>query len=262
VARGTRWLVASVGAASLLAAACGSSTSSAGSTSGQVSGKLVVFAAASLNGAFDKIGSQFEKAHPGVSVKFSYAGSSAIATQIKQGARADVFASANTKNMTAITSDQLARDVPVNFARNKLEIATESGNPMHIKSVKNLGKNSVKVAVCAPAVPCGTYSQEVFKKAGVTVRPVSEEPSVSSVVTKVSLGEADAGIVYTTDVKAGGSKVTGVPIPADQNVTATYPIVELSDAPNAAAAASFVKYVRSSSGQKVLASFGFLPPSS
>ncbi len=244
----------------LVLAACGSSGSSAsGQSSGKLTGTVIVFAAASLNSAFDKIGSQFEKAHPGVTVKFSYAGSSSIATQIKQGAPADVFASANGQNMTTVTDDALASGTPKVFARNKLEIMVAAGNPMHIKSVSDLAANGVKVAVCAPAVPCGSYSAQVFKKAGVTVKPVSEETSVSSVVTKVSLGEADAGIVYVTDVKAAGSKVAGVAIPADQNVTADYPIVALKDAPNPGAAAAFVSYVLSSSGRDVLTSYGFLP---
>jgi molybdate transport system substrate-binding protein len=239
-------------------AACGSSSSTS-TSSGQLKGSVVVFAAASLNGAFDKIGQQFEKQHPDVSMKFNYAGSSSLATSIKQGAKADVFASANTKNMTTVTKDNLATGTPKVFARNKLEIMVTKGNPMKIDSVQDLSRKSVKVAVCAPAVPCGSYSKDVFQKAGVTVKPVSEETSVSGVVTKVSLGEADAGIVYVTDVKASKDKVTGVPIPSDQNVVADYPMVKLKDAPNGSAATAFMNYVNSSAGQQVLASYGFQP---
>ncbi len=243
-------------------AASGSTSPGGASASAKPSGTLVVFAAASLNAAFDKIGAQFEKANPGVTVKFNYAGSSSLVTSIKQGAPADVFASANTQNMTAVTDESLASGTPQVFARNQAEIMVEKGNPKNIKSVKDLANPAIKVVLCAPAVPCGSLAKQVFEKAGVTVKPVSEETSVSGVVTKVSLGEADAGLVYVTDVKAGGDKIEGVPIPADQNVIADYPIVQLKDAPNAAAAAAFISYVLSPPAQEVLASYGFLPPGS
>jgi len=250
-----------VGTAAVVSAACSSSpASSSGNGNGNVSGNVVVFAATSLKGAFDSIGAKFHKAHPGVTMKFNYSGSSTLATQINQGAPADVFASADTKNMKIVTSDNNGAGKPVEFARNKLEIMVASGNPKKIESVKNLTNKSVKVAVCDPAVPCGAYSKEVFAKAGVTVHPVTEETTVSSVVTKVSLGEADAGLVYTTDVKANGDKTTGVAIPPDQNVTAQYPIVTVKGAPNAAGANAFMKYVLSPTGEKVLAKYGFLPP--
>jgi molybdate transport system substrate-binding protein len=245
----------------LLSAACGASSNAAirtTSASQKVSGTVVVFAAASLKDAFDQIGKQFEQANPGVTVKFNYAGSSSLATQIKQAAPADVFASADTTNMDTVTNDNLASNPQV-FAKNTLEIMVAAGNPKHIKSVADLANSDVKVAVCASDVPCGKYTQEVFKNAGVTVNPVSEETSVSSVVTKVTLGEADAGVVYTTDVKAAGDKAAGVAIPANQNVTAEYPIVALKDAPNKDGATAFINYVLSSAGQKVLQSFGFLP---
>jgi molybdate transport system substrate-binding protein len=245
----------------LLAAACGSPGIAVRATSAsqKVSGTVVVFAAASLKDAFDTIGKQFEQANPGVTVKFNYAGSSSLATQIKQAAPADVFASADTTNMDTVADDNLASGRPQVFARNTLEIMVAAGNPMHIKSVAGLANSDVKVAVCASDVPCGAYTQEVFKKAGVTVHPVSEETSVSSVVTKVTLGEVDAGLVYTTDVKAAGDKAAGVAIPANQNVTAEYPIVALKDAPNKDGAAAFINYVLGSDGQKVLASYGFTP---
>jgi len=248
---------ASSSTASGSAAASGSASAAA-----KPSGTLVVFAAASLNAAFDKIGAQFEKANPGVTVKFNYAGSSSLVTSIKQGAPADVFASANTANMTAVTDEKLASGTPQVFARNQAEIMVEAGNPKNIKSVSDLANPAVKVVLCAPEVPCGSLAQQVFKKAGVTVKPVSEETSVSGVVTKVSLGEADAGLVYVTDVKAGGDKIAGVAIPSDQNVIQDYPMTELKDAPNATAAAAFIRYVLSPAGQEVLASYGFLPPAS
>ena len=267
--RGTR-VMAGVCAAvvALVLTACSSSSSSTaapastGSAAAKPSGTLVVFAAASLNAAFDKIGAQFEKANPGVTVKFNYAGSSSLVTSIKQGAPADVFASANTQNMTAVTDENLASGTPKVFARNDAEIMVEAGNPKNIKSVSDLANPAIKVVLCAPAVPCGSLAQQVFKKAEVTVKPVSEETSVSGVVTKVSLGEADAGLVYVTDVKAGGDKIEGVAIPPDQNVIADYPIVQLKDAPNGTASAAFVSYVLSPPGQEALASYGFLPPGS
>jgi molybdate transport system substrate-binding protein len=249
---------AGLAGAALLAAGCGSS-GGGGSTASQPKGTITVFAAASLKNAFDTMGKDFQQAHPGTTVKFNYAGSSSLATQINQDAPADVFASADQKNMTTVSSDHQTSGTPQVFVRNKLEMMVGAGNPEHIKSVADLGHKSVKVAVCAPAVPCGNYSKEVFSKANVTVHPVSEETSVSAVVTKVTLGEADAGVVYVTDVKAGGKKVTGVTIPADQNVVAQYPIAKLKNAPNPSGARAFMNYVLSSAGQQVLKKYGFMP---
>jgi molybdate transport system substrate-binding protein len=242
------------------ASASTSAAGSASAASGTISGTVVVFAATSLTAAFDKIGAQFEAAHPGVTVKFNYNGSSSLATSINQGAPADVFASAAPKNMETVTSAGNASGTPQDFARNTGEIMVEKGNPKNITSVSNLANPAIKVVVCAPAVPCGQVATAIFKNAGVTVKPVSEEQNVGGVVTKVTLGEADAGIVYVTDVKANESKATGVPIPADQNDITAYPIAELKGAPNPSAAAAFIAYVLSPPGQQVLASFGFLPP--
>ena len=239
------------------------STSTAGSASaasGTLSGTVVVFAATSLTEAFDKIGAQFEAAHPGVTVKFNYNGSSSLATSINQGAPADVFASAAPKNMDTVTTAGNASGTPQDFATNTGEIMVEKGNPKNIKSVSDLANPALKVVVCAPEVPCGAVATAIFKNAGVTVKPVSEEQNVGGVVTKVTLGEADAGIVYVTDVKANEGKATGVAIPANQNDTTAYPIAELKDAPNTAGAAAFISYVLGPQGQAVLASFGFAPP--
>jgi molybdate transport system substrate-binding protein len=220
----------------------------------------VVFAATSLTDAFNQIGAGFEKANPGVKVKFNYNGSSSLATSITQGAPADVFASAAPANMKTVTDAGDAAGTPQIFTRNTAEIMVESGNPQKIESVKDLSDPKVKVVVCAPEVPCGALAQEVFKNAGVTVKPVSEETNVGGVVTKVTLGEADAGIVYVADVKENAGKASGVPIPADQNAITDYPIAQLKDAPNATAAKAFISYVLGPDGQKVLASFGFMPP--
>jgi len=162
--------------------------------------------------------------------------------------------------MKTVTDAGDAAGTPQIFTRNTGEIMVESGNPKHIESVKDLADDKIKVAVCAPEVPCGAVAQEIFKNAGVTVKPVSGETNVGGVVTKVTLGEADAGIVYVTDVKANAGKATGVAIPASQNDVTSYPIAQLKDAPNAAAAAAFISYVLGPQGQAVLASFGFAPP--
>ena len=249
--------------AALVLAACSSSTSTPSASSsgaGKVSGTVVVFAATSLTDAFNKIGAQFEKAHPGVTVKFNYNGSSSLATSITQGAPADVFASAAPANMKTVTDAGDAAGTPQVFTRNTGEIMVEKGNPKKIMSVKDLANPAIKVAVCAPEVPCGAVATAIFKNAGVTVKPVSEETNVGGVVTKVTLGEVDAGIVYVTDVKASEGKATGVPIPASQNDITEYPIVQVKSAPNASAAKAFISYVLGPDGQKVLASFGFLPP--
>jgi len=225
-------------------------------------GSLVVFAATSLTDAFNKIGEEFKAAHPGVTVKFNYNGSSSLATQITQGAPADVFASASPTNMKTVTDQNLASTTPKIFTANQGEIMVEAGNPSHIKSLSDLANPALKVVTCAPQVPCGALATQIFKNAGVTVKPVSQEQNVGGVVTKVTLGEADAGIVYVTDVKANGTKTAGVTIPANENNTTNYPIAEVKGAPNPTAASAFISFVLGSSGQQVLKSLGFLPPAS
>src|SRR5262249_46795152 len=174
--------------------------------------------------------------------KFNYQGSSSLATSINQGAPAVVFASAAPSNMKTVTDAGNAVGAPKIFASNQGEIMVEKGNPDHIKSVSQLANPAVKVVVCAPEVPCGAVATAIFKNADVTVKPVSEETNVGGVVTKVTLGEADAGIVYVTDVKANESKATGVAIPANENDTTEYPIAELKAAPDPTAAAAFISY--------------------
>ena len=240
-------------------AACGAVASQpAASPTPQVSGNLTVLAAASLTQAFTKIGDQLHAKYPGLDVKFSFAGSPTLVTQIQQGAPADVFASADQANMAKVTGAGLTAGTPAVFAHNKLEIAVQAGNPKHITSLSDLASPAIKVDVCAPGVPCGTYSTTTFGKAGIKVTPVSQEQDVKSVLTKVGLGEADAGIVYVTDVKSAGIQVDGVIIPDNLNTTAEYPIVELKSTQNETAAKTFVDYVVGAQGQKVLADFGFL----
>lgn len=231
-----------------------------GGASADVSGEVVVFAASSLTEAFTEIGAAFEAAHPGSSVTFNFAGSGDLVTQIGQGAPADVFASADESNMTTLTDAGDNGGAPVIVARNTFEIIVEPGNPMGITGVADLAKPDLAVVLCADTVPCGKGAAAILDKAGVAVTPKSYEEKVKGVVTKVTTGEADAGIVFATDVRAAGDRATGVEIPADVNVISKYPIVVTKDAPNAAAAQAFVDFVAEPQGQAVLASHGFLAP--
>jgi molybdate transport system substrate-binding protein len=244
-------------AAALLMAACGGVAAQPGPTP-QVSGSLTVLAAASLTAAFDKIGDDVHQRYPGVDVKFSFAGSPTLVTQIQQGAPADVFASADQANMQKVVTGGFSTGTPAVFAHNELEIAVQAGNPKRITSLSDLTNSAIKVDVCAPGVPCGTYSTATFAKAGITVKPVSQEQDVKSVLTKVGLGEADAGIVYVTDVRSAGGQVEGVTIPDSMNTIAEYPIVELKTTQSDAAAKAFIDYVVGARGQRTLASLGFL----
>jgi molybdate transport system substrate-binding protein len=251
-------------AALLLVSACGGVAGGPASSPSapQISGNLTVLAAASLTDAFTKIGDDLHRKYPGIASTFSFAGSPTLVTQIQQGAPADIFASADQANMQKVVNGGFASGTPSVFAHNKLEIAVQAGNPKHIASVTDLANSAIKVVVCAPGVPCGTYSTATFGKAGITVKPVSQEQDVKSVLTKVALGEADAGIVYVTDVKAAkasGSQVDGVTIPDNLNTTAEYPIAELKTTRSDPAAKAFIDYVLSDDGQKTLESFGFMP---
>jgi molybdate transport system substrate-binding protein len=225
-----------------------------------VSGDVTVFAAASLTAAFTEIGDAFEVANPDANVTFNFAASSELVTQIGEGAPADVFASADVSNMTKLTDAGNNASEPVVFATNLAEIMVGPGNPKGITGVADLANPDLIVVVCAPEVPCGKYAAKVFENAGVTVTPKSLEENVKAVVTKVTLGEADAGIVYKTDVTAAGDKAAGVEIPADINVVAEYPIAVTKEATNAAGAQAFIDFVNSEQGQKILASYGFLVP--
>jgi molybdate transport system substrate-binding protein len=255
-----------VGVVALGFAACGSDAGGAGgaasataSGSASLSGDLTVLAAASLTESFTTLGKQFEAAHPGVEVTFGFAASSALATQIASGAPADVFASASATNMDAVVAAGAAAD-PKTFATNVMEIAVPPDNPGKVTGVDSLAGADVKTALCQPQVPCGTTAQQVFTDAKVTVTPVTLEPDVKSVLSKVQLGEVDAGVVYVTDVLAAGDKVKGVQIPDDVNASTSYPIAALTKSANAATAAAFVEYVLSPAGSSVLAAAGFQQP--
>ena len=258
--------VATATSAALLLAGCSSSTSAGSSSnptasgsSSTVSGTVNVFAAASLREAFTKLGRQFEAAHPGVDVVFNFGPSSGLATQINQGAPADVFAAASTKNMDQVVNAGEA-DSGSNFASNAMQIVVPAKNPAGISVLSDLTRPGVKVALCQPAVPCGTTAAKVLSNAKLTLTPVTQEVDVKAVLAKVTLGEVDAGIVYVTDVLAADEKAKGIEIPAEVNASTQYPIATLTRAPNKVAAQAFTDYVLSPNGAEVLAAARFAKP--
>jgi len=245
-------------AVAALLSACG--TSGSPSTTG-LSGTASIFAAASLTDSFKALGAAFQTAHPGTTIQFNFAGTPTLVTQVEQGASADVFASADKTNMDKLSADGFTAGTSQVFAHNKLEIVVAAGNPKGIAGLADLAKPGVIYISEAATVPAGKYALQILASAGVKVTPKSLETDVKSVVSKIELGEADAGIVYVTDVKAAVSKVTGVPIPDSVNVVATYPIVAVKGTKNPALANAFIAYVLSADGQATLQSFGFLPAS-
>ncbi len=247
-------LVTFLAVIALAATACGSDSKS------KASGSVTVFAASSLTEAFTEMGASFEKANPGAKVTFSFGGSGDLVTQIGQGAPADVFASADDSNMTKLVDAGNALGTPTVVAKNSMEIITEAGNPKGIATLADLAKPDLIVVLCATTAPCGKLAASVLKTAGVTVAPKSLEDKVKGVVTKVTTGEADAGIVFVTDVKSAGSKATGVEIPATQNRVTNYPLVVTKQATNTTGAAAFIAYAASPDGQTILAKYGFLAP--
>ena len=236
-----------------------SSSSPAASSSASATGTITVFAASSLKETFTQLGKQFEAVHPGDTVKFSFGASSTLATQITSGAPADVFASASPKNMTTVVSAGDASN-PQDFAKNTAEVAVPPSNPANVTSVNDLAKSSVKTALCQPKVPCGMVAAGVFKNAGITVKPVTLQPDVKSVLTQVETGNVDAGMVYVTDVKAAGAKVMGVTIPDSDNASTLYPIATINSSKHKSIAQAFMNYVLSPAGQQVLAAAGFQKP--
>ncbi len=237
----------------------GSSPSASGGSE-KLSGTVTVFAAASLKESFTTLGKEFEKAHPGTKVTFNFGGSDSLAASITGGAPADVFASASPKTMKIVTDAKDNATEPVTFVRNQLEIATLPGNPDKITSLKDLTKSGLKVVLCDKEVPCGAAAQKALDASGLKLTPVSYEQDVKSALTKVELKEADAAVVYKTDVNAAGDKVEGVDFPESADAVNDYPIALLKDAPNADAAEAFIALVQSPEGQKVLTGAGFLQP--
>ncbi|MFF8429921.1 molybdate ABC transporter substrate-binding protein [Streptomyces sp. NPDC016566] len=271
--RRTRTLqLAGAGAAALMAlSACSSSSGddssskskasdSSPSASPKLSGKITVFAAASLKESFTTLGKEFEKAHPGTTVSFNFGGSDTLAASITSGAPADVFAAASPKTMAIVTDKQDTVGTPATFVRNQLEIATLPGNPDKVASLKDLTKSGLKVVLCDKTVPCGAAAQKALDAGKLKLTPASYEQDVKAALTKVELKEADAAVVYKTDVKAAGDKVEGVEFPESANAINDYPIALLKNAGNAAAAKAFIELVQSAEGQKVLSGAGFLKP--
>lgn len=260
--------VAAAAALLLSLAGCGGSAGSGGAASGGAASggasgpgeqTVTVFAAASLKESFTRLGRDFEAAHPDTRVVFNFGASSTLAAQLNQGAPADVFASASAKTMQDVVTAGAANP-PAVFARNVLMIAVPADNPGRVAALADLTRPGVKLAVCQPAVPCGVLAAKVFDKAKLNASPVSREADVKAVLTKVTLGEVDAGLVYATDVKAAGAKVKGIALPAGIAASTEYPIATLTKAPNPTLAQAFADAVRSPAGTAVLTAAGFAAP--
>lgn len=281
--RGFRSRLGAVGAVAaltmtaLMGAACTSSTASDKNAEATVqsstqesaeteesealTGILVIYAAASLSGAFDVLTTEFEQMNPNVDVAPPvYDGSSSLVTQILEGAQVDVFASADMANMDTLVDEGMAADDPEVFATNQITVAVPADNPAGITSIDDLADPGVSVVLCAPEVPCGAAASKVLEAAGVAVTPVSSEQSVSAVAAKVASGDADAGMVYVTDVQASDGELEAISTPVDSELLNRYPIAVVKDAPNAAAAEAFIQFVLSDRGQEILAEFGFGRP--
>ncbi|MGW4440671.1 molybdate ABC transporter substrate-binding protein [Streptomyces sp. NPDC004596] len=261
--------LAGAGAAALMSlSACSSSSGdspaggsgASGQASPKLSGSVTVFAAASLKESFTTLGREFEKQHPGTEVSFNFGGSDTLAASITSGAPADVFAAASPKTMAIVTDSKDAVGTPATFVRNQLEIATLPGNPGKVSSLEDLTDSGLKVVLCDKTVPCGAAAQKALDASGLKLTPVSYEQDVKSALTKVELKEADAAVVYKTDVKAAGDKVEGVEFPESAKAVNDYPITLLKNSGNAPAAKAFIALVRSAEGRRVLGEAGFLQP--
>jgi molybdate transport system substrate-binding protein len=238
-----------------------SGSSASGSTPGSAStGKITVLAAASLTSAFTRIGKDFEAANPGTKVTFSFGASSTLAQQIIQGAPADVFASAAPANMKQVTDAGDVSGTPATFARNQLVIAVPKGNPEHIASLADLTRPGLKVVECAAQVPCGAAATKALTAAHVKLTPVSLEADVKSTLSKLTLGEADAALVYRTDALSVADKADGVEFPESAQVINDYPIAALSHSTNPATAQAFVAFVQTAPEMSVLTAAGFQKP--
>ena len=259
-----RTLMSALALPTFLLAACagdsGDHSTAAGSAQPTIEGDIVVFAASSLTEAFAELSDAFTDKYPDASLVFNFAGSSDLVGQINEGAPADVFVSADDTNMTKLTDGGMNATDPVVIARNTFAIIVEDGNPLGINDLSDLAADDLVVVLCAVEVPCGKGAAAVLDNAGVTVTPKSFEDKVKSVVTKVSEGEADAGIVFVTDVQAAGDTADGVEIPADVNVLSSYPIAVTSEATNPTGAQAFIDFVLSTQGRSILAKYGFLAP--
>ena len=256
--------VSSLAAVALLLAGCsalGSAPSQdppSNAASG-LHGSLTIFAAASLAASFTELAEEFGADNPGVTIApFSFDGSSTLATQIGEGAPADVFATADEESMSRVAAE--LRETPRVFTTNTLQLAVRPGNPLGIRGLADLADRSVQVVLCAPAVPCGSAAHTLLELSGVHVTPVSEEQNVAAVLTKVRVGEADAGLVYRTDVIAAAGAVRGIDIAGSDRATNSYPIAVMKGSKNPDAARAFVEFVLSPRGQAILERYGFTAP--
>jgi len=241
----------------VIGSSCGCSNSNTPAPGVGPEQKLTVFAAASLKKAFTEIGEEFKTDNPGSDVEFSFAGSADLVTQLTQGAPADVFASADAKNMGKVEKAGLLAGPAVNFASNTLTIVVAPDNPKKITSFQDLTQPDLSVVVCAPQVPCGSATQKVEQAMGVALNPVSEESQVTDVLNKVLTGQADAGVVYVTDARSAGDAVSTVAFPASGAAVNTYPIAVLKGAHEPELARKFVDLVIGDAGQKILSAAGF-----
>ena len=254
-------------AVALALTACGGSSADRSAASGSapagggLTGTLTVFAAASLTDVFGRLGDRLTADNPDLEIRFNFAGSSALATQITQGAPADVFASANRPQMDVVTDAGLAGDDPTVFTENVLQIAVPPDNPGGVTGLADFAEPDLTLAICAADVPCGAAALEVFESAGVTAEPDTLEEDVRAALTKVELGEVDAALVYASDVQSAGSGVDGIEFPEAEDAVNEYPICSLADAPNPAAARAFIELVLSPEGQAALEAAGFRAPS-
>jgi molybdate transport system substrate-binding protein len=247
-------LVATVAATATVATGCASQGSSTGETT------LTVFAAASLTESFGALKKEFEAQHQGVTVTYNFAGSSALVQQMTNGAKADVFASADQATMDKAVKADLIDGGPAVFATNRLTIAVAPGNPKGIRGFGDLARGGLTVVVCAPQVPCGAATQKVEQNTHVTLKPASEEQDVKQVLTKVESGDADAGLVYLTDAASAGGKVAQVDFPESGQAVNNYPIAVVKGAPQAELARQFEQLVLSDQGRRELAKAGFGSP--
>lgn len=227
------------------------------STSGAPKADLTVLAASSLTDVFETAGAAYEKQNPGTKLKFSFAGSQELAAQVKQGAPADALVTADTRTMDGLKSDTGAATV---IAENRLVIATGKGNPEKVENLKDLADAELKVVLAAPEVPVGRYSKKILDAQKIDVKPVSQEPNVRAVLSKVELGEADAGLVYKTDAATATDKIDAVDIPDAQNAVASYPAATLKTSEHGEAASAFVAWLSGAEAQKILAEAGFQQP--
>jgi molybdate transport system substrate-binding protein len=250
----------------LLAAGCGGAADPPGAAGAAAAsapapsptGDLLVFAAASLGDAFAEVAAELEGSHPGVEVRLNLAGSQRLAAQILEGAPADVFASANAEQMDTVADGAGLEGQATTFASNRLAIAVEPGNPLGVRGLRDLARPGLTLVMAAEDVPAGRYARQALKAAGVTASPASLEQDVRAVLSRVALGEADAGIVYRSDIAAAAGDVEEVEI--QRNVAVAYPIAVLGGAPNPEAARAFVDLVTSPRGQAILTEHGFSPP--